>query len=48
MRLPALLCLATLGFATVPSHAADPPPAEEALARVPLESYMRGQATGDE
>lgn len=47
MRLPALLCLATLAFATVPALAADPPTDEEALARVPLESYMRGHATGD-
>ena len=47
MRLPNLLCFAALVFATVPALAADPAPDEEALARVPLESYMRGHATGD-
>ena len=41
------MSLAVLVFATVPALAADPAPDEEALARVPLEAYMRGHATGD-
>lgn len=47
MRLPSLLCLAALVSAAVPALAADPGTDEKALARVPLESYMRGHATGD-